>query len=305
MRTAYLAPEDHLDELLGELSGLTKVEEVHDRLVLAAGPAVSAAWAQNIWFDPREFEVESITRAAQTLRSLQRNWALYSVNLHRRAQLIAGQLPRMAAREVEFPAALPTSPMGSWTLLEKDRILAAARCSSPFPNGEIHFKENRDDPPSRAYLKLWEALTLAGSHPRPGERCLDLGSSPGSWTWALQRLGCEVLSVDKAPLADTVASLPGVRSLKRDAFALEPEELGRVDWFFSDVICYPQRLLELVTRWLRAGVCERYVCTIKLQGREPSEGDRSAIRALAAIPGSTVRHAFHNKHELTWTKLSG
>lgn len=305
MRTAYLAPEEHLDELLEELNGQVRIEAVHDRLVLAAGEAVPAVWAQNIWFEPQELEAGSITQAAQALRKLQRNWALYSVGLHRRAQLIAGKLPKLAVRELEFPAVLPAAPMGSWTLLEKDRILASTRCASPFPNGEIHFKENRHDPPSRAYLKLWEALTLAGVHPRADERCLDLGSSPGSWTWALQKLGCEVLSVDKAPLADTVAGLPGVRILKRDAFTLEPGELGRVDWLFCDVICYPQRLLELVTRWLGAGVCDRYVCTIKLQGREPSAEDRSAIQALAAIPGSTVRHAFHNKHELTWTKLSG
>ncbi|MBI3892572.1 MAG: hypothetical protein HY303_13695 [Candidatus Wallbacteria bacterium] len=302
MKTAYLAPEDFLDELLRELSGQVKVERVQHRLVVASGPAVSAAWAQNIWFDPQELRIESITRAAQALRSIQRNWTLYSVDLHRRAQLIAEKLPRVATRRLVFPAALPSSPMGSWTLLEKDLVLAAANCSSPFPNGEIHFEEKKEGPPSRAYLKLWETLTLAGTHPRAGDRCLDLGSSPGGWTWALQGLGAQVLSVDKAPLAETVASLPGVQVLKRDAFTLDPTEVGRLDWFFSDVICYPQKLYELVTRWLGSGLCGRFVCTIKLQGKEPSAEDRRAIQAFAAIPGSTVRHGFHNKHELTWMK---
>ena len=68
-------------------------------------------------------------------------------------------------------------------------------------------------PPNRAYLKLWEALTLAanmpdGRMPRPGELCLDLGSSPGGWSWVLQKLGARVISVDKAPLdpADRIAA---------------------------------------------------------------------------------------------------
>ena len=71
------------------------------------------------------------------------------------------------------------SAPGSWTLLDPETMLAAAQCTSPFPNGEIGFVEDRIGPPSRAYLKLWEALTLIGSRPGPGERRVDLGSSPG------------------------------------------------------------------------------------------------------------------------------
>ena len=64
-------------------------------------------------------------------------------------------------------------------MLDPETMLAAAQCTSPFPNGEIGFVEDRIGPPSRAYLKLWEALTLIGSRPGPGERRVDLGSSPG------------------------------------------------------------------------------------------------------------------------------
>jgi integrase len=53
--------------------------------------------------------------------------------------------------------------------------------------------KNGTPKPSRAYLKLWELFTLIGEHPRPGELCLDLGSSPGGWTWVLQRLGARVV----------------------------------------------------------------------------------------------------------------
>jgi 23S rRNA (cytidine2498-2'-O)-methyltransferase len=193
----------------------------------------------------------------------------------------------------------PKAPLGSWTLLDAETMLVAPHCTSPFPNGEMHFVEDRTGPPSRAYLKLWEALTVIGCQPRPGERCLDLGSSPGGWSWALQRIGAYVVSVDKAPLAPDIARLPGIEHRLESAFALDPHTVGPVDWLFSDVVCYPGRLLALIERWLAAGICRRFVCTLKFQGAT----DHDTARRFAAIPGSQLRHLFHNKHELTWIKI--
>src|SRR5262249_30036695 len=154
--------------------------------------------------------------------------------------------------------------------------------SSPFPNGEVRFVENRSAPPSRAYLKLWELLTLIGERPMRGERCLDLGSSPGGWSWVLGELGARVLSVDKAPLDPRIAALPGIEHRRESAFALDPQAVGPVDWLFSDVVCYPKRLLALVGKWLAAGTVRRFACTIKFQGKT----DFDAAREFAAIPGS-------------------
>ena len=184
-------------------------------------------------------------------------------------------------------------------MLDPGTILAAARCSSPFRHGEVEFIENKTAPPNRAYLKLWEALTLLEARPRAGDICLDLGASPGGWTWVLHETGARVIAVDKAPLASSVAVLPRVESRQESAFALDPQEVGPVDWLFSDVICYPQRLLTLVQRWLAAGTARRFVCTIKFQGKT----DHAIAREFAAIPGSRLMHLHHNKHELTWVRL--
>ena len=134
-------------------------------------------------------------------------------------------------------------------------------------------------------------------HPRYPAWCW--GASPGGWSWALQRLGARVISVDKAPLAPGIASLPNLEYRAVSAFALKPEEIGPVDWLLSDVVCYPARLLRVVRAWLDAGLARRFVCTIKFQ----AETDHAAARAFAAIPGSRLMHLFHNKHELTWAKL--
>jgi 23S rRNA (cytidine2498-2'-O)-methyltransferase len=295
-RTAYLAAEGFVAELARELG---QVELAHDRLLLASGPARPAAWARNVWLDPVMIPIASIGDAARQLRAIQRNWAAYAPRHHRRAMLIQERLPSVSARPLVFGEEPPEAPLGSWTLLDPNTLLAAPRCTSAFPNGEMRFVEDRTGPPSRAYLKLWEALTLIGQHPGPGDLCLDLGSSPGGWSWALTRRGARVISVDKAPLDPAVAQLPGIDHRQESAFALDPASIGPVDWLFSDVICYPARLLALVERWLAAGTCRRFVCTVKFQGAT----DHDTAARFAAIPGSTLRHLFHNKHELTWIKL--
>ena len=292
-RTAYLAAEGYVDELTEEL---VSVERKHGRLLIAAGPPRQASWAANVWLDPQEIKIASISDAAARLRAIQRNWALYPAKLYRRAALIQEQLPKVSSKPLVFGMPPPRAPLGSWTLLDAETILAAPRCTSAFPNGEIRFVEDHSGPPSRAYLKFWEALTIIGRRPGPGERCLDLGSSPGGWSWALQRIGARIVSVDKAPLAPAVAHLPGIEHRLDSAFALDPSSVGPVDWLFSDVVCYPARLLALVERWRAARTCRNFVCTIKFQG----ETDHAVARRFAAIPGSQLRHLFHNKHELTW-----
>ena len=150
--TGYLAPEDHLEDLLAELGDAA---EVHGRLVLAPGPPRPASWVANIWREPERLAIASIADGARQLRARQRNWALYPHVLHRRAGLIAERLPHVGAKPLVFPAPAPRAPLGSWMLLDGDTILAAADCSSPFPNGEARFVEDRARP---AQPRLSQAL---------------------------------------------------------------------------------------------------------------------------------------------------
>jgi 23S rRNA (cytidine2498-2'-O)-methyltransferase len=142
---------------------------------------------------------------------------------------------------------------------------------------------------------LWEALVRLRRWPLPGERCLDLGASPGGWTWVLGKLGATVLAIDKAPLDPRVAAMPGVDWRGESAFALEPASVGPVDWLFSDIVCYPERLLRLVERWRGSGLVKNFVCTIKFQGAT----DHESTAAFAALPGAEDVHLHHNKHEHT------
>jgi 23S rRNA (cytidine2498-2'-O)-methyltransferase len=302
MTTAYLAADGFLPQLREELRRAgVMVSADHGRLVISDSPPVAAAWAANIWHDCIDWPVESIGGAAKALRDVQRNWAMYAPLHHRRAALIQERLPHVSAKPVVFPAAAPSAPLGSWTLLAPDRLLAAARCSAAFPNGEVELVEDKVGPPSRAYLKLWEALVRLRHWPQPGERCVDLGASPGGWTFVLARLGARVVAIDKAPLDPKVAEMAGVEWRGESAFALEPASIGPVDWLFSDVICYPARLRQLVERWRVSGLVKNFVCTLKFQG----ETDYETAAAFAAIPGARVLHLHQNKHELTFMLTEG
>ena len=300
IKSVYLASEGLSEPLLKEVDG---VISVHDRLILSSQPFVNAHWAQNIWKNPVTLSVDSINDAAKKLKSIQRNWCLYSFALHRRAQLIQEKLNSSKPQPILFSTPLPSQGTGSWCLLDENTLLASADCSSPFPNGEPSFIEDKNGPPNRAYLKLYESLTLAGKTPVEGEFCIDIGGSPGGWAWVIQKCGAEVLSIDRSPLDEKISNLKGVSFEKRDAFSLLPEEFiekGQpVDWLLSDVICYPEKLYDWLSIWIDSGICKNFICTIKLKG----EPETAIIKKFAAIPDSKVIHLFHNKNELTFFKL--
>ncbi|WP_374001266.1 SAM-dependent methyltransferase [Bdellovibrio bacteriovorus] len=293
---AYLAPEKFLPELLEELKD---VKSVHGNLVLTDGPLQNSVWAQNIWLDAQIIPFESISQASKALKGLGKLWACYTVENHRRAQLIQDQLPKLRPRVLDFLSELPEDNLGAWTLLDKNTLLASPTTNSRFPLGDVKFNEDKKTPPSRAYLKLWELFTVYGIRPKPGQKVVDFGSCPGGWTWVLQRMGCEVISIDRAPLEPTIAALPGVNFMKTNAFNVKPEDLGRIDWFYSDIICYPEKLLELVQTWQASGLCSNFVCTIKFQG----ETDYKTLKKFLQMEHTRIQHLHHNKHEVTvWIK---
>ena len=300
IKSVYLAPKG-LNELL--VNEVGKVLAVHDRLIFSSEPFIDAHWAQNIWKNTQIISVESINDASKKLKALQKNWCLYSFTLHRRAKLIQEKLDLKPQQPLAFPTTLPKNVLGSWCLLDENTLLASTDCSSPFPNGEPIFIQDKNGPPNRAYLKLFEALTLAGKTPKKGEFCIDIGGSPGGWTWVIQKCGAEVLSIDRSPLDKKILNLKNVVFEKRDAFSLLPEvfkKKGRkVDWLFSDIICYPERLYDWLAIWIDSGICKNFICTLKFKGKPES----NIIKNFASIPNSKVIHLFHNKNELTFIKL--
>lgn len=294
--SVHIAPRGLMGPLVKELGD--RVLAIRGRVVLARGDN-RPLWAQTTWIDPFWMPVASISDAARKLRALQPLWHAHEdreSGLNRRTTLVREALPHVSAKPLVFPSPAPTAPMGAFLLWRSDLALAARRTTSPFPDGEARFVEDRETPPGRAYLKLWESFTLFGERPAAGELCLELGAAPGSWTWVLAELGARVFSLDKAPLAPHVETRPNVEHCLGSGFAMTPDISGRVDWLFSDMICYPERLLRLVLDYVEARAMRRALCTIKFR----SDADYALLSEFASIPGSTLRHLSCNRHELTW-----
>ena len=293
IRSAYLGSKEYMEPLKGELDEITSV---HDQLVLSCALPIKSLWSINTWHNPKILTIDSINDGAKQLKEIQRNWCLYSYQFHRRAKLIQEKLPYLSAKPLRFPCSLPTSPVGSWTLLTENQILASSKCSSFFKNGKILFEENKEAPPSRAYLKLYESLTRIEKFPQPDDFCIDAGGSPGGWTWVIQKLGARVLSIDRSPLDAKIASLPNVEHHKRDVFSIKPSDYDKVDWLFSDVICFPEKLFDWISLWFESKKCKNFICTIKFQGTP----NYSFARKFLELEGSQVVHLYNNKHELTF-----
>lgn len=258
-------------------------------------------WSKTTLLKPFVLHFDSISEAARELKSIQRNWAPYQFTQFRRASLIQEKLPYINLKAKKFPFAIPQSPIGIYTLIDQNTIIGSAQTSSFLPAGNVTLEEDHENPPSRAYLKLQEALCRFVSHfqvslPDKNSRCFDAGACPGGWTWVLRQLDSKVFAVDRAELVDSLMADSNVEFLKHDAFTLKPEELGYFDWVFSDVICYPTRLYEWVNVWIKSGLVKNMICTIKMQG----EIDWALVQKFADIPNSIVVHLNYNKHELTW-----
>ncbi len=300
IRSAYLAAEGFEPPLAEELARAgVAVDGWHGRLALSPDPPRHAAWALDVWTAPAEWPAPSVKAAADALRAIQRNWAGYAAAHHRRSALIAERLPPVRARPLRFPEPAPASHLGAWTLLAPDRLLASPTKTSPFPNGEVAFVEDRTGPPSRAYLKLWEACTRLGAWPQPGETCLDLGASPGGWTWALAQLGAERAGRRPRPAG------PGGRRHARRALAggqrlRARPRAGRL------AVQRRHRLPGAAAgpgAALDRGTPRHIVCTIKLQG----DTDHDAADAFAAIPGGRLMHlhAQQARADLPWARPDG
>lgn len=268
-----------------------------ENLVLTAQDIPHSIWAQDVWHEPIWIAFDSISDATKKLRAFPVQWCLLPTTSHRRAELIAAKIDTVKRERIEFgKSEIARKPFGCFALLSENTIVASLKTSTSVPLGVYEFVENKTIPPNRAYLKLWEALTRLQVFPKAGETCLDLGASPGGWTWVLASLGASVISVDKAPLDPKIAKLKNVKARLESAFALEPKDFDHVDWLFSDVICYPERLLECVQKWIDSGRAKRMICTVKLQG----DTDFQVLDKFQSLPNSKLIHLYHNKHEVTW-----
>lgn len=290
----YVVKPEFLENLREELDDVLNIV---DDLVFSSHKKINICFAQDIWLEPKTVTFQSISEAVNILRQAGKFWYLHPISNVRRSRLIEEQLRQYSSLAQPFPIEDEIPSIGGFSLLDKNTLVFSALRLKKWPEGKCYFIEDKINPPNRAYLKLWEALTLLGKYPKQGDSVLDLGASPGGWTYVMQSLGAKVTAVDKASLDPNIAKLPGIIYLKQSAFAIEPAEWDHsYDWVLSDIACYPDRAYALIMKWIASGKAKQMIFTIKLQGKI----DLATIKKFQEIPNSYITNLFYNKHEATF-----
>ncbi|HEY3494030.1 MAG TPA: SAM-dependent methyltransferase [Polyangiaceae bacterium] len=136
---------------------------------------------------------------------------------------------------------------------------------SAFSGGEVPRAVDKQAP-SRAFAKLVEAEARMGRRIAARDSCVDLGASPGSWTYVCVQRGALVTAVDRSELRADLMRHPNVRFQRGDAFRFEPKQ--PVSWLVCDVIARAERSAELLSRWLQERWCRHFVVTLKIDDDE-------------------------------------
>ncbi|WP_434388774.1 23S rRNA (cytidine(2498)-2'-O)-methyltransferase RlmM [Melittangium boletus] len=181
--------------------------------------------------------------------------------------------------------------------------------------GEVHAREalslspggrqrmrRPTDSPSRAAMKLEEALVNLPYEPGRGEVCVDLGAAPGGWTQRLVARGARVIAVDPAKLMPELLQQPRVEHVQESAFAYTPEE--PVDWLCCDMAWRPLEVAQLLAKWGRRGWASHLVANIKLPMKDKNPmllRVRHVLVEDGGWQGLTMRQLYHDRDEVTVT----
>lgn len=184
-----------------------------------------------------------------------------------------------------------------------------ARNASPWPMGILRLRMP-GAAPSRSTLKLAEAfLVLLTDAERekqlqPGMTAVDLGASPGGWTWQLVARSIQVTAVDNGPMAPALLDSGLVRHVREDGFRFRPKK--PVDWLVCDMVEQPSRIAALAADWLAEGHCRQAMFNLKLPMKKRLEETarcRDIIDERLAAAGLAgrlrIKHLYHDREEVT------
>jgi len=181
--------------------------------------------------------------------------------------------------------------------------------TAPWPGGIPRLKFPRAAP-SRSTLKLEEALLVLLDESererwlKPGMRAVDLGASPGGWTWQLVARSLHVTAVDNGPMDGALLASGLVDHLRADGFRYRPQK--PVDWLVCDMVEQPRRVAALMADWLASGQCRHAIFNLKLPMKKRHDEVQLCLTLVAdaiAAAGKRgelrARQLYHDREEIT------
>jgi 23S rRNA (cytidine2498-2'-O)-methyltransferase len=214
----------------------------------------------------------------------------------------------------DIHAARPTDFQSPWKSFEAGHTLTqvclfpdgtavvghilAREAMSLAAGGKTRMKRT-ESAPSRAAMKLDEALDWHRMEPGKGEVCVDLGSAPGGWTRRLIERGSKVLSVDTGQLDADLMQHKKVQHFTMSSFDFVPPH--PVDWVFCDMAWRPLEVAQLLGKWARNAWAMHLVANFKL----PMKDKLPAVARIKTTLQDNgwmnlkVRQLYHDRDEIT------
>src|SRR5690606_37614245 len=161
--------------------------------------------------------------------------------------------------------------------------LAEANNSALWPMGIPRLKFPREAP-SRSTLKLEEAWHQFIPREQWEQRLnddmtgVDLGASPGGWTYQLVRRGMLVTAIDNGPMAESLMDTGLVQHLMADGFTWRPKQ--PVDWMVCDIVEKPARNAALLETWIGEGLCREAVVNLTLPMKQRHAEVRTLVQRM-------------------------
>lgn len=255
-------------------------------------------WAQDHWRDCHSALPDKELQLK--LKALPLLAYHYKTEKNKAIESLFGRLKSIPEKRIKFPVAKKFNfKYYIWTTYE-DVVIYSLSPLKNYPAGWHEFEEDKDFPPNRAYLKLWEVFATLDLKIKPEDCAIEIGAAPGGWSWVLSQYFEKVYTFDRADLDPKVKKIKNITHVKGDAFKIDPDEFSDCTWLFSDLICTPEKIYETVQFWLAHGRVKNFVCTIKFKG----DCDFEIIDKFLKIPDSKVVRLYHNKNEVTWIKVT-
>jgi 23S rRNA (cytidine2498-2'-O)-methyltransferase len=165
--------------------------------------------------------------------------------------------------------------------------------------------------PSRSTLKLEEAFHVFLSDEdqsrclrRRGLTAIDLGASPGGWTWQLVSRGMRVVAVDNGRMDGQLLNSGLVQHIRGDGFTFAPKR--PVDWMVCDIVEQPSRIARLAAQWLARKWCRYSIFNLKLPMKKRYEEVCRCRDIIASELGRTgagcslqIKQLYHDREEVT------
>jgi 23S rRNA (cytidine2498-2'-O)-methyltransferase len=142
-------------------------------------------------------------------------------------------------------------------------------------------------PISRAYLKISEALAWSQLPVAAGDRCVEIGSSPGGSCLALLERGLVVTGIDPAEMDPAVLAHPNFTHVRARVKDVKRSVFRDCRWLVMDANVAPNYTLDTLGGVLKGGGArpEGLVLTLKLTAPEIAE-------SLPAIANRLRSHGF-------------